>query len=194
MNRQKIASAITNTLGALGYLFCLLQWLWTTALFLPIILNTDFIKQFVQEPTTPVPVTSQPGEISLLGIIFVATVAVIMIITTIYIIIKIPSTIGKTGSKITHKTTDAALPILTRHKKLPQKKRLQLTARFLFITKMILCIIPFGIIFFVSNRSISMSRDIVIVVGAVTAIFSIALFCLQAILAKLLHIEYKQAL
>lgn len=183
---------LLNTLGALAYLFCLLQWLWTVALFLPLILKSDFMQQFTQPPAAPVPVASQPAEISTLGIVFVAAVAVVMIVLTIYIIIKIPSVVGKTGSKITHKATAMALPVVTNHKKLPQKKRLQITARLLFIIKIILCVIPLGILFFVDDKDAGITRDIAIVIGGVTALFSLTLFGLQAAGAKLLRVDYKQ--
>ena len=183
---------LLNTLGALAYLFCLLQWLWTVALFLPLILNSDFMKQFTQPPVAPTPVVSQPAELSLAGIIFVAAVAVVMILLTIYVIVKIPAVVGKTGSKLTHKATAVALPLVTQHKKLPTKRRLQLTARLLFMTKIIFCLIPFGILFFANSQTNGITRDIALTIGAVTAFFSLALFGLQAAVARLLHVDYKQ--
>ena len=183
---------LLNTLGALAYLFCLLQWLWTVALFLPLILKSDFMKQFTHPPVAPTPVVSQPADMSPIGLVFVAAVAVVMILLTIYIVVKIPAVVGKTGSKLTHKATAMALPVVMNHKKLPQKKRLQLTARLLFITKITLCVIPFGILLFIDNKDIGITRDIVIIISAVTALCSITLFCLQAASAKLLRVDYKQ--
>lgn len=182
---------LLNTLGALAYLFCLLQWLWTVALFLPLILKSDFMQQFVQPTVAPTPVVSQPAELSVAGIIFVAAVAVVMILLTIYIIIKIPAVVGKTGSKLTHQATAVALPLVTKHKKLPKKRRLQLTARLLFITKIIFCLIPFGILFFADSQTDGITREIALTIGAVTALFSLGLFSLQAIGAKLLHVDYR---
>jgi hypothetical protein len=137
MPPSRLKSALLNTLGALAYLFCLLQWVWTAVLFLPGIMRSDFMKQFLQKPVTPPPVTSQAVDAPVAGIIFMAIFVVLMIVATLYIIIKIPSVVGKTGSKITHKTTDLTLPIVTHHKELPAKKRLQLTARLLFIVKIL---------------------------------------------------------
>jgi len=192
MASPTLKTLLLNTLGALAYLFCLLQWLWTVALFLPLILKSDFMLQFTHPPVAPTPVVSQPADISLAGIIFVAAVAVVMILLTIYIVIKIPAVVGKTGSKLTRKATAVALPLMTQHKALPKKRRLQLTARLLFITKIILCIIPFGILLFIDNKDNGITRDIVIIIGAVTALCSITLFCLQAASAKLLRVDYKQ--
>ena len=189
---QTLKSLLLNTLGALAYLFCLLQWLWTVALFLPLLLKSDFMKQFVQPPVAPAPVVSQPADLSVAGIIFVAAVAVVMILLTIYIVIKIPAVVGKTGSKLTHKATALALPVVMQHKVLPKKRRLQLTARLLFITKIILCIIPFGVLFLANTQTGDVTRDIALIIGAVTAFFSLALFGLQAVSARLLHVDYKQ--
>ena len=192
MLHSTIKSALLNAIGALAYLFCLLQWVWAAVLFLPGIMNSDFMKQFLQKPVTPPPVTSQAADVPVAGIIFMAVFVVLMILATIYIIIKIPSVVGKTGSKITHKATDLTLPIVTNHKKLPAKKRLQLTARLLFIVKVLLCVIPFGILYVADTKSVDIPRDVVIVIGAVTALCSVVLFCLQAASAKLLHVDYKQ--
>jgi len=192
MAHHPLKSLLLNTLGALAYLFCLLQWLWTVALFLPLLLKSDFMKQFVQPPVAPAPVVSQPAEMSVAGIIFVAAVAVVMILLTIYIVIKIPAVVGKTGSKLTHKATALALPVVTQHKELPKKRRLQLTARLLFITKIILCILPFGVLFLANTQTGDVTRDIAMIIGAVTAFFSLGLFGLQAVSARLLHVDYKQ--
>lgn len=192
MPHSTLKSALSNTLGALAYLFCLLQWVWAVVLYLPAILRSDFIKQFMQKPVAPPPITNQPVEISTVGLIFTVAIVVIVAIATIYIIIKMPYTIGKTGSKISHKATDIALPIVTSHKKLPPKIKLQLTARLLFITKISLCVIPFGIILLVDNQTVSMSRDIVLIIGVFTALGSLAFFGLQAASTKLLHINYRQ--
>jgi hypothetical protein len=192
MPPSRLKSALLNTLGALAYLFCLLQWVWTAVLFLPGIMRSDFMKQFLQKPVTPPPVTSQAVDAPVAGIIFMAIFVVLMIVATLYIIIKIPSVVGKTGSKITHKTTDLTLPIVTHHKELPAKKRLQLTARLLFIVKILLCVIPFGMLYVEDTTNIDISRDVVFIIGAVAALCSIVLFCLQAAGAKLLHTDYKQ--
>lgn len=189
---QTLKSALLNTFGALAYLFCLLQWVWATVLFLPGIMNSDFIKQFIHTPVTPTPVTSQAVSVPIAGIVFIAIFASLMIIVTIYIIIKIPSVVGKTGSKITHKVTEFTMPLVTNHKKIPTKKRLQLTARLLFIIKVLLCVIPFGMLYIADTKSIDIPGDVVVIVGAVTALCSIVLFCLQAASAKLLHVDYKQ--
>lgn len=186
-----LKSLLLNTLGALAYLFCLLQWLWTVALFLPLLLKSDFMKQFVQPPVAPAPVVSQPAEMSVAGIIFVAAVAVVMILLTIYVIIKIPAVVGKTGSKLTHKATALALPVVTQHKKLPTKRRLQLTARLLLMTKVSFCLVPLGILFLANTQTGDVTRDIALIIGAVTAFFSLALFGLQAAGAKLLHVDYR---
>lgn len=118
-------------------------------------------------------------------------ITVVMILVTIYAVIKLPSAVGKTGSKIVHKATTLALPVITNHKKLPPKKYLQLTARMLFISKLTLCIIPFGILLLANNPDIGLTRDIVMIIASASAVCSIACFGLQAASTKLLHVDYK---
>ena len=192
MKNQKIAVTTINTIGGGGYVFCLLQWLWAAMLFLPGLLKAGFMKQFIQAPPPPSPVVSQPDGVSTVSIIFIAVVVIVMVILTIYICIKIPATIGKTGSKITHQATDIALPIVTRHKKMALKKQLRLTARLLFLTKMAFCILPFGLILLTDNADNNLSRNVVIIIGAFTAVCALTLFSLQAGVAKLLRVDYKQ--
>ncbi len=189
---QTLKPLLLNTLGALGYLFCLLQWLWTVALFLPLILKSDFMKQFTHPPVAPTPVVSQPADMSPIGLVFVAAVAVVMILLTIYIVVKIPAVVGKTGSKLTHKATAVAFPVVTQHKKLPKKRRLQLTARLLLMTKLSFCLVPLGVLCLANTQTGDVTRDIALVIGAVTALFSLTLFGLQAVGARLLHVDYKQ--
>lgn len=189
MKREVIKSGIVGLTGAIGYLFCTLQWLWTIMLFLPAILGSNFVKQMHQEPV--VPPTVQPAELSGFGIAFAIIVTLVVLIATIYILVKMPASIGKSGSKITHKAADTALPIITLHKKLPTKKRLQLTSRLLFVTKISLCTIPFVAMLFSNNTIVDMSQTVVVAIGATIALCSIIFFSAQAILAKLLHVDYK---
>lgn len=191
MTRSKLKSALINVIGALGYLFCLLQWIWTMVIFLPLLLDSDLMRQFIQKPVVQEPVVAQSVGISTAGIIFAVGVVIVMVILTIYVIIKMPTTVGKTGSKITHKATALALPIITNRKKVPKKKRLQLTARLLFITKITLSLVPFCLVYFIDNYDSSLDRDIVIIIAALSAFCAIGLFCVQAAGAFLLRVNYK---
>lgn len=189
MKRETIKSGIVRLTGAIGYLFCSLQWLWTIMLFMPAILGSEFVKQMQQKSVAPPPV--QPIDLSGFGMIFAIIITVIALVATIYILIKMPSSIGKSGSKITHKAANAALPIVTRHKILPAKKRLQLTARLLFAIKLSLCIIPFVTMLFADSGVADITQTVITTIGGVLAICSIIFFSIQALLAKLLHVNYK---
>lgn len=191
MTSSKLRSVIVNILGGFGYLFCLMQWVWAAIIFLPPLLDSDLMQQFIQKPVVQEPIAAQPAEISTAGILFAVGVVIVMIILTIYVIIKMPATVGKTGSKITHKATAIALPIIMNHKKVPKKKRLRLTARLLFITKITLSLIPFCLIYFIDNQDTNLDRDVVVIIAAISAFCAIGLFFVQAASAKLLRVDYK---
>lgn len=178
-----------NIVGGLGYLFCMLQWLWASMLFLPAVLDSGFVAQLSQKRDV-IP-ASQPIAMSTTGTIFAIIVTALVVVVAIYVFVKMPSSIVKTGSRITHKTATITLPVITHHKTLPQKKRLQLTTQLVFLIKMVLCIIPLTALVFLTDIPEGMTRYAVVVAGSVAALCSILLFGFQAVSAKLLRIDYK---
>lgn len=182
---------IANLFGTLFYLSCLLQWMWAALPYMPWIVRiAELLQAPVAAPAEPanVPViTSSPPSMTLVIITGIITVAII--VATIYVLIKIPTAVAKSGQKITQNASARIVPIVTHHAKLAPKKRRRLTARIIIYLKLIVCTAP--IILSVCAFTINTSLDyaIIMFVAAVLGIGSFTLLALQAFFAKWLKLK-----
>jgi hypothetical protein len=183
---------IVNFFGAFGYFFCSLQWLWV------IMLNFSLIKALIllispnvdNQAAKPL-VIFDLGP-SPLSMIVAATITIIMVALTIYILIKMPSTIVKTSKKVVHETADNVTPLVLKiqHKKDTRRNYIKLTPRIILVIKTILIIAPVILTFTsqsMENQMIDSSVAVYVSFGL--ACFSAMSFMLQYILAKLLLIK-----
>lgn len=176
---------IINSIGTLGYIFCLLQWLWAGLLYAPLIATTSVIDQMLPQPTrevTPVETASEPSA-ALLLIVAAITTAVIFI--TIIVLLRLPKAIGQTGQKVTQRTATAVLPVMMHHQRLPaaQQKRLRLTVSFLF--KVILTVLPVTAGLFVPIETLPFNSAVLWAVALFLAALTSLLFGLQYLLVRL---------
>ena len=185
-NKQPI---VANIFGGLGYISCVLQWLWSFILFLPAIIGSGAIeallpKTHTVQPTIVEPVPSTPSPfITIIAVI----ITIVVIGVTIFALVKLPLAVAKTGKKVTHEAAEFALPIIARHKALPEKKRRILTARLIRLIKLKLIVIPVIALFFVPQNDLPLPFDAILFVGAILAVGSLVWFGAQLILARLLH-------
>jgi len=180
---------VVNFFGAFGYIFCSLQWLWATAL------NFSLIMAFVSfiSPNPSNHVVKSTESLSLgsnpLVIIISIAVTIIMALITMYIIVKIPSTIVKTTKKALHNTAENVTPLVLRiqHKKDTKKNHISLTPRLVLIFKIILITAPL-ILSFMSKFVDKQMFDfyIAMFISLWLACASIAFFAFQYILAVIL--------
>ena len=182
----------TNSFGAVGYTFCLLQWAWTLLLFVPALLESDFGQSFLRpQETTPLrPETSIEPSIPMF--IFIACITVTVILATIWVAIKMPSTIVKTGKKITHTATDKSVALISRHKPISETKKRVISSRLLALIKVGLCTIPFGLLFVAPQSPIEIAWNVTIVIGAGLCLIALICFSLQALIARLMHVPYNK--
>lgn len=183
---------VVNTVGTLGYLFCLLQWLWAGLLYAPLLAQTGIVEQILPKQTPkPAPVEVAGGEPSLALLIIGVVITVFVIILTIVVLVRLPVAIGKTGKKVTQRTVSSVMPALTHHKKLPEKqqKRLHLTISFLF--KTILAIIPIAVLLFVPIETLPFSANVLWTVTVFLAAMTAVFFGLQYLLVKLGKLDGK---
>jgi len=184
---------LVNFFGSLGYLACLLQWLWA------VILYSDILKSIASSfqsnaETAPVVDHSTVGFVapSLPVIIFGAVVVLVMIALTIWVIVKVPSEIAKASKKVVGETAERVAPFVLKfqHKKITEKNRKKLTPRIIILIKLILLVLPIALAF----SSILLDKP-VFVLSVVTyatlflACISLIFFVLQYILAKLFSIN-----
>ncbi len=201
MNKKQKANLkkkIVNFFGAFGYLFCSLQWLFAVLLYSSFIQSlalflTPENNNEVVEPPEITPVISNIGSTpSPIQLIITAVIMVSVISLTIYILIKLPSTIIKTGKKIVHETAEFATPILIKaqNKKETKKFHLKLSSRLVLTMKTTLVFIPI-ILTYLSQFIEKQVLDyrVAIYVSVSIAVISVILFTLQYIFSYLLKIK-----
>lgn len=193
LSRKRLIAV--NTVGTLAYGVCLLQWLWLILLSLPLLEQSGLIELLL--PAQPAPDPVQPAEISepsfLIMFIAIAISTAILVLTA-YIVAKLPATIGKTGSKITHKSAELSIPIITRHQPIPPKKKRMLTAQLVTVFKALLTILPLISMFLVRNLdTLPVEFSVTVTIAAVLAVLAACLFALQYLLVRLLHVKPSEA-
>lgn len=179
---------IVNLLGALFYISCLMQWLWSLLPFLPgIIRFTEALQtptDAAPDPITPI-VTSPPSP---LMTIFGVIVVVVVIGIVIYLLVKTPTAIGKTGQKLTTGTSNYIVPVVSQHQKLTPKKRRQLTARVITSVKIALTILPIILAACTHFIATDLSLDIIILAAGILCVGSLMTLGLQLLLVKALRV------
>ena len=199
--KNNIKKGVTNLFGAFGYLACSMQWLWAVAL------NFSLVKSlamFVSPNTTnpvvePTVVAVSSGNSSpnvlliFVGIIFV----VIMIALTIFILIKMPSTIVNTGKKVVHGVAENVTPLILRaqHKKDNKQNRKKLSSTLIIILKITLVIIPLILAYaskFTDNQMFDFNIAMIVAIWLLGS--SLIFFVAQYLLAKLFEIKKQDLL
>ena len=192
MPESAIKTKIANIFGSLGYLFCAMQWLWAVLLYFSVIQPAiSYVTPDPTEKTYDVPSFSValPHPVEM---VVVAIVVIVMIAVTMYVLVKLPSTIVKTGSKAAHRATTTAVPVAMKlqHKKATKKNRLALTPKLLVIVKALLVVIP--IVLTATSillQTMPIDYSIAIVVGGVLAGITCLCFALQYLLSLVFHIK-----
>ncbi|HTJ73055.1 MAG TPA: hypothetical protein VL481_00500 [Verrucomicrobiae bacterium] len=194
--RQKpertIKKTISNGFGALGYLFCALQWFWAVMLYFSVVqpfilfISSRDSGQVNQAPsftfTLPAPV-----QIAIIIIVVVA-----MIVLTIYMLIKIPMNIVKTSNKAVHKTTATMVPMVIKaqHKKDTPKARVKIASKLIIAVKALVVMVP--VVLTVASGLLgkqSIDYSIAVIIGCGLACFSIVFFAVQYAAASMLRVK-----
>lgn len=184
-----------NTIAALAYLSCLIQWLLAVLPFASGLVRSDVFKTYVSDPSNQ---TIQPPSIDIgtpeifsgVFVIIAIALAVGVLVFAVIMISRTPAAVGKTGAKLTHSAAEVVLPVITHHKKITPKKRGMLTARIVFNIKLALVVIPLLLVFVSPSDAFpAMSGDVLIFVAALCAGWSLCLFCLQTAIARILRVD-----
>lgn len=195
LTKSNFKQGLVNFIGGTGYLFCVALWLWVVLLYF------SFVEKFVnyiapsQEPTIEQPVVqtvnTQPSNlIYVFGIITI----IIVVLLTIYLIYKVPTTIAKTSKNAVKATATTIAPIVIKaqHKPQTQKRNLSLTSTIVLIIKALAILIPILFTYlyqFVNNQPID--YKIAIVVSTFFACATTLMFFIQYSLALILKINKK---
>lgn len=179
MTRAKKSPLLPRFLAGSAYFVCMLQWLWIIILVLPTLIDSGLLASFapprVEKPQVAiVDDTSQSPLLLITG----GIVTLLMIVLTIYILIKFPSKVAQNGSTIAHKAADVIVPVVSHHKPISPKKRRTLTARVLFYVKLALVLAPVLACYLVPETN-TINADLIRFIGSILAMIAVGLFALE---------------
>lgn len=195
-SRPKInmKNKITNFFGGLGYLACIVQWLWTVLLFIEpikdfLIIFVPTIEERIDKPQIAV------LEYNPLIAIISTVITIIFLGLSIYLIYKVPTSLAKNSNRIVHETTKAVTPLIIKatHQKQTKKILLKLTARIVFFIKLFLIVAPLILVLAsgLIDKQVFEAR-ISITTGIFLASVSLLWFSIEYTLAKIFHIKFSE--
>lgn len=177
-----------NILGALGYLSLLIEWAWVALVFVyPLAEKGQFSWFMPSSPVSPIPPPA-PIEMTPLTVVAVSIIVALCLVATIYALVKLPGSIGRTGARVTHMSAKAIIPRLTGHKKIPRSRLRRLSFRVIVAIKLLLIIIPLLITLFIPEISV-LPRDVIWVIMVFLMCWPLFYFGLQTVLARLLKLD-----
>jgi len=186
----KIRKLVVTTLGVLGYLSLLFQWLWVVALYLPLLLRSDLHDLFIPRPDTSQSTLHaiKIGGPDMLWLAIGIAVTAVVLIATIIILARLPMAIAKTGNKASETIAETALPIITHHNKIPLKQKRRLTARLVGYIKFCLALLPLAGLVGLWFTTFDLPNDIVVFVTLFFTLCTTVWFALQYLFATLLRV------
>jgi hypothetical protein len=162
MRKSSLRLHVANLFLALAYIIVTLQWLWVLAIGLPPAINSgvfDTLKPQTRifEESTPV----NSSESSPVILLFAGIATLIFLLLTVYILVKLPKTITKTGEKFVQQTTKVVLPLVSHHQEISSKKHRKLSLRITKMIQVILVLLPVLISFFLPTSDLITQQVIV---------------------------------
>lgn len=143
MVRHKVLRRASSLLAGIAYFSCLLQWSWLLIVGLPQLIKTGAFDGLVSAPKpTAVPVATQ-SDLSPATLLFVGIITLAFLVFTAIVLIRLPRTIAKTGQRVVVQATEIVVPAVTHHKKIPAKKRRELSRRVTLLIQLSLTVLPF---------------------------------------------------
>ncbi|MEO5950734.1 MAG: hypothetical protein ABIQ04_04775 [Candidatus Saccharimonadales bacterium] len=188
---QREKHILVSITGALFYIAIMIQWLWSSLPYLPGIVQFAGTLQTTPQNTQPIQHVPATGPPSVILIAIVIGVTIFIIAATVYLLLKLPATVGSVGEKMTKSATEYIVPVISHHVKLTPKKRQWLTARIMLDVKIALSIIPIVIAALCFLVGPGLPYDIVMLIAASLGIFSFTLLLIQIGLTKWLKVSPK---
>ena len=191
MTKKYGHSRFVNLFGSLGYLSLLVQWFWAFIVIFAPLLESDLSWLFVQHgnPATSAPAVQFSFDPTLA--LMITTITTIMVIGgTIFAMMRLPRAIGKSSAKVTHSAADIAVDMAIRHKRVKKSQRRKLNARTLIVIKAIATLVPIALLP-LASPSIQLELNVILVIGAICAAFTIVYFCMQYVIAYLKRVDYR---
>lgn len=190
-NKRQTPATAANVFGTLGYLSVLLQWTWTLLLLCYPLLMADHSFLLPDAPAEPFHPTNDAVTSSPITAVVAIAVTAFVLVTTVIVIARLPKQIGKRGAKLTHQTADTIIPIVTKHKPLPQKKRRVLSYRIILVAKIVFIALPvIGLIWV--RPPYPLTSAVVWAIGLYCASWSIVYFAVQQAIGFFAKIDTRQ--
>lgn len=187
MKQQPKRLIVANAFGTLGYISIIFQWLWSFLILVyPVLIaQPDFLfpadqPTFVQDNTA---VAASPLVVA----IALAATVVIMAITAV-VLFRLPKTIGKKGAHITKSAASTVIPVVTHHKKLSKKKRIQLSYQIILGIKLLLIVAPLFALPFAQPIE-QIGTEVIWAMALFCATCSTSYFLLQQIIARVTRVD-----
>lgn len=193
-SKYNIKRKFANFFGASGYFLNSIQWLWALLLYSSLI--TGLAQTMVNEPSTQP--TNPSGVIDInssIPLMIIATiVTIVMSVLTIYIMIKIPSTLIKSSKKVAQRAAEEATPIVLKlqNKKNTKKNQIKINPIVIVVIKILIVVAPIVLVFtsqFIEKQIFDFYISIYI--GGLLACFSLLLFVFQYLVASILSVRTK---
>ena len=190
--------AILNALGSAGYVACLFQWLWTSLILLPSMLQSPLFQSWFQ-PVAPVVVETHvrqstgggemPGYLSLIILIL----GIALVLGMLYVFFaKIPRSVVRTSEKVTHTVADVVTPVVIKHAHLPEKQRREIPRTIILSFKLLLVFAPLCLLLFARGLPLAMSFELIMMIGIVLFSWAFFFFAVQYVASKLLGVDYRK--
>ncbi len=183
------ALAFANAFGALGYMSLIFQWAWALLLLsYPYIESGEMSAFLLPKHQQPPATAATPEPVSPLLTILAIIVTAFVLALTIFVIVRLPKTIGLQGSKAAKATARTVIPILTHHQPISKKERIRLSYRLVMLLKGIAIILPLCTIPF-ATRAIPLPHSLIVAVTIFCATCSVIWFGLQYLVARLKRLD-----
>lgn len=193
--KYRFKKAFVNSFAVLGYFVVVFQVLIVfIAYFTPIenLLQTMIPESQPKEVQAPPPTFDEGVVTSPLFLVVGGVITVIMIIISLYAIIRAPVAIARTGRKMTQGAAKQVAPMVlqAQHKKTTKRNIVRLTPALAIVFKLIV-ILGLLVAAWVAPSFVEqvLVFDITILIAQVTALTAVILFTLQYILAWALRVR-----
>lgn len=191
---RRFALLVTHCCASVGYLFCLLLWVWCAMQLLYPYITRDKALWVIPEPHEQPEITLPqgiPSGVDLpqpIAIALVAIITIVMIGCGLYMLVMLPRNIAKTGERVVKKTTKAVAPLATKsHQPVSKKQRIILNARIAAGIKALACVVPV-VILMIWPGAAPLSQHVVRIVAVLCAGVASLSFLLQYALARILGV------
>lgn len=189
--KRQRSKTVANVFGTLGYLSILLQWTWTLLLLCYPLITADHSFLLPNTPAEPFHPTNTAVASSPITAVLAIAVTAFILVATVIVIARLPKQIGKRGAQITHQTADSLIPIVTKHRPIPQKKRRMLSYRIILIAKVVAILLPIaGLVWTASPYPLT--DAIVWTIGIYCAGWSATYFMIQQAIGFFAKIDTRQ--